>query len=62
MSKNNNFFGQPIFSQLINLLDPLKISKRSTEYRSDHYCKRFDTFQHTITMLYGVLSSCNSLR
>ncbi len=62
MSKNSNFFGQPIFSQLINLLDPLKIAKRSKEYRSDHYCKRFDTFQHTITMLYGVLSSCNSLR
>jgi hypothetical protein len=62
MSKNSNFFGQPIFSQLINLLDPLKISKRSKEHRSDHYCKRFDTFQHTITMLYGVLSGCNSLR
>lgn len=62
MGKNSNFFGQPIFSQLIDLLDPLKIAKRSKEYRSDHYCKRFDTFQHTITMLYGVLSSCNSLR
>lgn len=62
MSKNSNFFGQPIFSQLINLLNPLQISKRSSEHRSDHYCKRFDTFQHTITMLYGVLSSCNSLR
>ena len=62
MNKNSNFFGQPIFSQLINLLDQGKISKRSKEYRSDYYCKRFNTFQHVITMLYGVLSSCNSLR
>jgi len=62
MGKNNNFFGQPIFSQLINLLDQQKITKRSKEHGSDRYCKRFDTFQHLITMLYGVLSSCNSLR
>ncbi len=62
MSKNSNFFGQPIFSQVINLIDRYTITKISKEYGSDHYCKRFDTFQHLITMLYGVLSSCNSLR
>jgi len=37
MSKNSNFLGQPIFSQVINLLDRDAISKFSKEQGSDHY-------------------------
>ena len=62
MSKCTNFFGQPIFSQMIGLLTKSKISERTKEHKSDHYCKRFSTFQHLITMVYGVTSGCNSLR
>jgi len=62
MSKYTNFFGQPIFSQMIGLLPKSKISERTKEHKSDHYCKRFSTFQHLITMVYGVTSGCNSLR
>lgn len=62
MIKDNNFFGQPIFSQMIGLLNKGKITARSKEHKSDHYCKRFSTFQHLITMVYGVTSGCNSLR
>lgn len=62
MSKSNLFFGQPILSQLINLLDKHKIAQLSQEYKTDRYCKRFTTFQHLITVLYGVVSGCNSLR
>lgn len=62
MSKSNTFFGQPIFSQLINLLDKDKIDKIAKKSGSDHYCKKFNTFQHLITMVYGVTSGCNSLR
>jgi len=62
MSKSSIFFGQPIFSQMIGLLDRVKINKRTSEHKSDHYCKRFTTFQHLITMIYGVTSGCNSLR
>ena len=62
MSKDTNFFGQPIFSQMIGLLNKSKITERSKEHKSDHYCKRFSTFQHLITMVYGVTSGCNSLR
>ena len=62
MSKSNTFFGQPIFSQLINLLDKDKIDKVAKKSGSDHYCKKFSTFQHLITMVYGVTSGCNSLR
>ena len=62
MSKNTFFFGLPIFSQMINLLNKSKIDKRTAEYKTDHYCKRFTTFQHLITIIYGVTSGCNSLR
>ena len=62
MSKSNIFFGQPIFSQMIGLLNKEKINNRAKEHNSDYYCKRFNTFQHLITMVYGVTSGCNSLR
>ena len=62
MSKNTTFFGQPIFSQLINLIPRSKVDRLVKEYKSDHYCKKLDTFQHLITILYGVVSGCNTLR
>lgn len=62
MSKSSIFFGQPIFSQLVNLIPYQKVLDQVNLYQTDYYCKRFDTFQHLITMLYGVTSGCNSLR
>jgi len=62
MNKSSLFFGQPIFSQMLELLNKSKINKRTQEHKSDHYSKRFTTFQHLITILYGVVSGCNSLR
>lgn len=62
MDKSSNFFGQPIFSQMVGLLNKQQITTRSKAHKSDHYCKRFSTFQHLITMIYGVTSGCNSLR
>tara|TARA_B100000809_G_scaffold141837_2_gene139416 strand:- start:4703 stop:5893 length:1191 start_codon:yes stop_codon:yes gene_type:complete len=47
---------------MIILLNKGKITTRSLSHKSDHYCKRFSTFQHLITMVYGVTSGCNSLR
>ena len=39
-----------------------KVDRLVKEYKSDHYCKKLDTFQHLITILYGVVSCCNALR
>lgn len=47
---------------MIGLLDKGKIMRQSLSHKSDYYCKRFTTFQHLITMIYGVTSGCNSLR
>jgi len=62
MNKNNKFSGTPIISQIINLLDRSKINRTAREHQSDRYYKRFKTIDHLITMIYVVLSGCNSLR
>jgi hypothetical protein len=62
MDKDRFFIGQPIFSQVINLLPFHKISQIVKDLASDRYVKRFSTEQHLIAMLYGVLSGSNSLR
>jgi hypothetical protein len=62
MSKNNKFSGKPIISQVIELIDRQKINRTAQEYQSDRYYKRFKTIEHLLTMIYVVLSGCNSLR
>ena len=62
MNKNNKISGMPIISQIINLLDRQRINRTAKEKQSDRYYKRFKTIDHLITMMYVVLSGCNSLR
>lgn len=62
MSKGTFFTGQPIFSQLLNLLPKPAIHSISRELGADRYCKRFKTYDHVVTMLYGVFNHCQSLR
>lgn len=62
MSKNANFIGQPIFSQLLNFLPKEKINKISVQYQGDHYVKRFKTYDHLVTMLYSSFHNCRSIR
>jgi len=62
MNKSKNFVGQPIFSQLIKLIDRREISKIVLESQSDRYYKKFTTWTHLVSMLYGVLSNCHALR
>ena len=61
--KDNNFTGQPVYNQVLNLLDKDKILKISRETRgSEAYVKRFDGYQHLVVMLFGVLKHFDSLR
>jgi len=62
MGKDPNFTGQPIFTQLLALLDRSKISRIALEHDSDRYYKRFKTYDHLVTMLYAVFHKCTSLR
>ena len=63
MGKDSHFTGQPVFSQIIQLLDKEKIRQISRETKGcEAYVKRFDGYQHLIVMLFGVLNHSDSLR
>src|SRR5574344_1250707 len=63
MSKDSHFTGQPVYSQVLKLLDREKILQISRETAgSEAYVKRFDGYQHLVVMLFGILKHFDSLR
>ena len=62
MGKCTHFIGQPLYSQVINLLDKAKILHISREQGGEHYTKRFSVWIHLIVMLYAVIKRFDSLR
>ena len=62
MGKSSNFFGQPIYGQLINSLDREKIVEISRKHGGEKYIKSFDGYTHLLTMLYAVIQRFDSLR
>lgn len=62
MGKSTFFTGQPVFNQLLSLLDRNGI--RSIARRGDHdrYYRYFDTYTHLVTMLYCAFNKCTSSR
>ena len=62
MNKSTHFSGQPIFAQLLKLLDKGKVSSIATEQKSDRYYKKFKTYEHLVTMMFACLSNCVTLR
>jgi Domain of unknown function (DUF4372)/Transposase DDE domain len=63
MSKNTELklVGQPIFSQLLKLIDKWEFSKLVKEHKSDRYYKSFKSWDHLVVMLFGILSRCDSM-
>lgn len=62
MGKSTHFFGQPIYGQLIKLLEKSKILQMSRKHGGERYVKSFDGFTHVLTMLYAVIMRFDSLR
>lgn len=62
MGKSSNFFGQPIYGQLIKSLDREKIIENSRKHGGEKYVKSFDGYTHLLTMLYAVIQRFDSLR
>ena len=62
MPKSSNFFGQPIYGQLIKSLDREKIVEMSRKHGGEKYVKSFDGYTHLVTMLYAVIQRFDSLR
>ena len=62
MDKTTNYVGQPIFSQLLSLLDDGSIALACKEHQADKFTKKLSFKDHLTTMLYTVFSGCTSIR
>lgn len=62
MGKSTNFTGQPIYTQLLSLIDKTEIKSLSKNGGFDRYVKKLDGYSHFVIMLYGVLMRHDSLR
>ena len=62
MGKSTHFFGQPMYNQLLKLLDKSEVLKISRENGGERYTKRFNGWVHLVVMLYAVIKRFDSLR
>ena len=62
MNKSTFFSGQPIFTQLLALIPKEAVIRIAKNYGADRYSKRFNTYEHLVTMLYSIFNACTSLR
>jgi hypothetical protein len=63
MDKNTEikFVGQPIFKQVIGLLEAISIKRLVDKHNADHYYKAFKAKTQLITVLFGIFSRCDSM-
>jgi hypothetical protein len=62
MLQNTSFSGQPVFAQLVGLINKASFNHIVKEQQSDYYCKRCKSWEHFICMLYCIMNNCTSLR
>ena len=51
---SNNFVGQPIFKQIINLIPKNKFDGLALSHEADRYYKTFTTWNQFLTMMFGI--------
>jgi len=56
-----NLVGRLIFKQIINLLPKNKFDALALEKGSDKYYNTFTSWYQLVTMLFGILSRCDSM-
>lgn len=62
MIQSTCFSGQPVFAQLVGLINKASFSHLVKEHDADRYFKRCKSWEHFISMLYCVMNNCTSLR
>ena len=62
MDKSSDYVGQPIFSQLLSLIDNGTIESVCKEHKADKFSKKLGFKDQLTTMLYTVFSGCTSIR
>ena len=62
MSESKKFLGQPILSQILDVIPSSLITQSERKHRANRYYKRLPLRVHVVSLLYGVFSYCNGLR
>ena len=62
MGEDKKFVGQPVLSQILNLVPSSLIHKANRKHQANRYYKRLPVRVHLVSLLYGVFSYCNGLR
>lgn len=62
MNKSTDYLGQPIFSQLLSLIDKAVIEHTIRTHKANYCYKKLFLWDHLVSMLYGVFTNCTSLR
>lgn len=62
MSKDTNFSGHPVLSQMIKLINRDKVMELAKSTGVNRYVKCFDAFTHLVVMIYAALSGAKSIR
>ena len=62
MSEVRGFTGQPILSQILDLINSSLINRTARKYKANRYYKQLPLRVHLVSLLYGVFSYCNGLR
>jgi hypothetical protein len=60
-SSEKKLVGQPIFKQIVDLLPKELFDVLVCKHKSDKYYKRFSSWTELITLLFGILSRCDSM-
>lgn len=62
MGEIKKFPGQPVLSQILDVIAKALIHSANRKHKSNRYYKKLPLRVHLVSMLYGVFSYCNGLR
>ncbi|MHA4812679.1 IS4 family transposase [Flavitalea flava] len=62
MGEDKKFSGQPVLSQILDVVPNSIIYAANRKHKSNRYYKRLPLRVHLVSLLYGVFSYCNGLR
>src|SRR5215217_4964878 len=62
MSEVKKFPGQPVLSQILDVIPGAIINSASKKHKANGYYKKIPVRVHLVSLLYGVFSYCNGLR
>lgn len=60
-NSSKHLVGQPVFKQIMDLIPRNRFDALVKTHNSDRYYKTFDSWTHLMTLLFGVLSRCDSM-